>query len=220
MLAAGSSPPTTLTWGQTVLVVAITAGLVLGAGLVVILARKLVKSTSTDQSDQSVVRSWIAVMLVAGLVLFCAVTFTISNQQLQSTLFGALTASAGAAVAFYFSSKNADQARQDILNATFGTDTVPSLKGDTKDQATAKLATSSFKLEIDPNSSTATDATVSNQVPPANSPARKGATVTITLTKPPPPNQGGANPPNQGGANPPNQGGANPPNQGGANPQN
>ncbi len=201
MLAASSSTPTTLTWGQTVLVVAVTAGIVLGTGLVVILGRKVVKSTSTDQSDQSVVRSWIAVTLVGGLVLFCAVTFTISNQQLQSTLFGALTASAGAAVAFYFSSKNADQARQDILNATFGTDTVPALKGDTKDQATAKLATSSFKLEIDPNSSTATDATVSTQAPPANSLARKGSTVTITLTDPPPP---GANPQNQGGANPQN----------------
>ncbi len=194
MLAASSSPPTTLTWGQTVLVLAITAGVVLGAGLVVILGRKVVNSTGTDQS---VVRSWIAITLVAGLVLFCAVTFTISNQQLQSTLFGALTASAGAAIAFYFSSKNADQARQDILNATFGTDTVPALKGDTKDQATAKLATSSFKLEIDPNSSTAVGATVSNQVPPENSLARKGTTVTITLTPPTP----AANPQNQGGAN-------------------
>jgi len=193
MLAASSSPPTTLTWGQTVLVLAITAGVVLGAGLVVILGRKVVNSTGTDQS---VVRSWIAITLVAGLVLFCAVTFTISNQQLQSTLFGALTASAGAAVAFYFSSKNADQARQDILNATFGTDTVPALKGDTKDQATAKLATSSFKLEIDPNGSTAAGATVSNQVPPENSLARKGTTVTITLAPPTP----GANSQNQGGA--------------------
>ena len=193
MLAASSSAPTTLTWGQTVLVVAITAGIILGAGLVVILGRKVVNTTGPDQS---VVRSWIAVTLVAGLVLFCAVTFTISNQQLQSTLFGALTASAGAAVAFYFSSKNADQARQDILNATFGTDTVPTLKGDTKDQATAKLASSSFKMEIDPNSSPAADATVSNQLPPGSSLALKGSTVTVTLTEPPPPS-GGAQ--NQGG---------------------
>ncbi|HEX5251382.1 MAG TPA: hypothetical protein VFW14_17090 [Gaiellales bacterium] len=36
---------------------------------------------------------------------------------LRSTLFGGLVASVGAAVAFYFSSNTADQARSDVLNA-------------------------------------------------------------------------------------------------------
>ena len=97
MLTASSSPPTTLTWNQTIVVLAFAAGVVVIAGLVVVLGRSVIKGTDPDQSF---VRSWIALTLVAGLVLFCAVTFAISNTSLQSTLFGALTASAGAAVAF------------------------------------------------------------------------------------------------------------------------
>lgn len=181
MLAASSSTATALTWHQAVVVIAITAGLVLLAGLVVILGRSVIKGADPDQS---LVRSWIALALVAGLVLFCAVTFALNDPTLQSTLFGALTASVGAAIAFYFSAKNADSARQDILNATFGTDTVPQLLGDSKDQATAKLANSSFKMEVDPASSAASNATVSKQVPVGNSVARKGSAVVITLTQP------------------------------------
>jgi PASTA domain len=179
MLAAGSSPPATLTWNQTIVVLVITAVVLLLAGLVVILGRKIIQGADPDQS---IVRSWLALALVAGLILFCAVTFAISNQSLQSTLFGALTASTGAAVAFYFSSKNADNARQDILNATFGTDSVPNLHGLTKDEATTALGSTAFKLEIDPASSPAATATVSTQKPEANSPARKGSTIVVTLT--------------------------------------
>ena len=80
-------------------------------GIIVIFARR------KDPGGQSVVRSWIALALVAGLVLFCAVTFAINDPNLRSTVFGGLTTSVGAAIAFYFSSKSSDQARQDILDA-------------------------------------------------------------------------------------------------------
>jgi len=80
-------------------------------GVIVIFARR------KDPAGQSVVRSWIALALVAGLVLFCAVTFAINDPNLRSTVFGGLTTSVGAAIAFYFSSKTSDQARQDILQA-------------------------------------------------------------------------------------------------------
>jgi PASTA domain len=170
-----------LSWNQAITVLAIVAGLILATGLVVILGRTKLKSADPAPS---LVRSWLALTLVAGLVVFCAVTLATSDTQLQSTVFGGLTASVGAAVAFYFSSKNADQARQDILNATFGTDTVPDIHGDTKDQAAAKLASSPFKLALDPNSSQDPTATVSKQDPLAKSVEKRGTAVVATLTVP------------------------------------
>src|SRR5215831_17845135 len=108
--SAGATSVSTLSWGETVLVMSITAGAIIAIGLIVVLAR-------WKDAGQSVVRSWIALALVAGLVLFCAVTLAINAPDLRSTLFGGLTTSVGAAVAFYFSSKSSDQARQDILQA-------------------------------------------------------------------------------------------------------
>ena len=62
-------------------------------------------------------RSWIAISLVLGLLAFCAAAFLITDTTLRSTLFGGLIASAGAAIAFYFSSSAADKTRADILKA-------------------------------------------------------------------------------------------------------
>jgi len=133
--SAGATSTSTLSWGETVLVMSITAGAILAIGLIVVFAR-------TKDAGQSVVRSWIALALVAGLVLFCAVTLAINAPDLRSTLFGGLTTSVGAAVAFYFSSKSSDQARQDILQAMQQTagDTGSS-KPATEKPATEKPAT-------------------------------------------------------------------------------
>ena len=111
-LAAGSgnATPGSLTAWQTLAVMGVVAVTILAIGGIVLRSRK------TDRA-QSLVRSWIALALVAGLVLFCAVTFAIPDANLRSTLFGGLTTSVGAAVAFYFSSKSSDQARKDILDA-------------------------------------------------------------------------------------------------------
>lgn len=63
-------------------------------------------------------RSWIAISLVMGLLVFCAAAFLVEEPSLRNTLFGGLIASVSAATAFYFSSKAADSARADILKAT------------------------------------------------------------------------------------------------------
>jgi hypothetical protein len=181
LAATGTS---VLPWNQTLTVLGITAITVLLIGLVVIVGRR---SAASKDADQSIVRSWIALALVAGLLLFCALTFAVNDPDLQNTVFGGLIASVGAAVAFYFSSKSADQARQDILNATFGTETVPDLTGLTEDQATALLGKTSLRLEVSPPSLTAADATVASQQPPKDSVVRKGSSVVITLAVPPGP---------------------------------
>jgi PASTA domain len=189
---AAASNTSTLSHSDFVLVLAITVGLILASGLVVVIGRKVLSPSSnstaaTDDAQQTgdggpsatLIRSWLAIALAGGLVLFCAVAFAIDDQSLRSTLIGGLVASAGAAVAFYFSSKSSDQARSDILSAALGTVEVPNLVGMTVAQAKGAMATSSLSLRIDP--STAADtATVKSQLPPANSSARSGTTVSIT----------------------------------------
>jgi hypothetical protein len=121
IIAAGASPPsttggTTLTFGQTALVLGLVVAGALLAGLIIILARKEVPRHPREMSS-SVIRSWLAISLVFGLLVFCGAAFEINDPTLRSTLLGGLVASVGAAVAFYFSSKGADQARSDVLGA-------------------------------------------------------------------------------------------------------
>jgi putative Ig domain-containing protein len=104
---------TTLSSGQGTTLLIVVIGGVLLAGLVVILGRHLLGQG--PDGAQSLVRSWLAVSLVFGLLAFCAAAFWINDQQLRSALFGGLVATVSAATAFYFSSKGADQARADIL---------------------------------------------------------------------------------------------------------
>jgi PASTA domain-containing protein len=105
-------------------------------------------------------------------------------------LIGGLVASVGTAVASYVSSKAADQARQDILNATFGTETVPDLKGRTRDEATRQLGQTSLQLVVDPASSPDKGARVDSQRPVKDSLVRNGSPVVVTLKTVPVPSRG------------------------------
>jgi hypothetical protein len=115
---------------------------VIAAGIVIIVGRNWLKS-GPDGQAASLIRSWIAVSLVIGLLIFCGATLFGTDTSLQSTLFGGLIASTGAAVAFYFSSKGADQARSDILNAvtTLG-------QGGTKPSTFSRIAPPDGKVDV------------------------------------------------------------------------
>lgn len=142
----------------------LTAGFVIVSGVVVALGRSRLEGTfktrsgsaqgqeSAGQSapDRTFMRSWLAISLVGGLLIFSAVSFQLDNTTLQSSLLGGVIASAGAAAAFYFASKSADQARQDILNASFPTTTTPSLLGQTRSGVNAALAGTPLYLEAAP----------------------------------------------------------------------
>ncbi|WP_236794664.1 PASTA domain-containing protein [Amycolatopsis sp. GM8] len=171
----------TLSWNQTLLLVLIVAVAVLVAGLIVILARS--KGKQADPGG-SVVRSWIAVSLVLGLVLFTAFTFAINDSNLRSTLVGGLTASVGSAIAYYFSTKSSDQARQDLLSATVGTEPVPALAGLTEADALMALGKTTLRLQIDPATPSAAPAVVREQTPPAGTPIPNGGTVRVRFGAP------------------------------------
>jgi hypothetical protein len=108
---------TTVSFSDTLAILGIVVGGMIVAGIVVLVSRSVVGSGANANEPGSVVRSWIAISLVMGLLVFCAAAFLVEETSLRSTLFGGLIASVSAAVAFYFSSKSADQARSDILKA-------------------------------------------------------------------------------------------------------
>src|SRR5437016_14228215 len=87
-----------LSWDQTLIAVAIVAAAVLAVGAILVWA----PSAVPQAAGGSVVRSWIALSLVLGLVMFCAFSFAVDDATLRSTLIGGLTASVGAAITFYF----------------------------------------------------------------------------------------------------------------------
>ena len=98
-----------------------------------------------------------------------------------STLFGGLVTSVGASVAFYFSSKSAEQARQDVLSAAQVRVNVPNLRGKTITEAQAEMASIPLLLVInDPRARTSE--IVVEQSPANGSSVRSGSQVVISTS--------------------------------------
>ena len=103
----------------------------------------------TRSSDPAgIVRAMLALVLVGGLVILAGASFSMGDTQTRNLLLGGLVASASAAVAFYFASRNADNARRDLLNAAFGSETVPKLIGLTVSAAQDAMSTRSLVLKL------------------------------------------------------------------------
>jgi uncharacterized membrane protein len=200
MLSAAATTVGTLSWWQALSAAGVLSVVALLAGLIVIYGRnKFVgprrgnapppgqvgggaPGQASQGTDGDFIRSWAAIILVIGLIIFCAFAFAVNDSTLRSTLIGGLIASVGSAVAFYFSSKAADKARQDVANAaTLGTDLVPSLIGKTQDEAAQILGKTSFSLVEDPGRPQGQGSKISTQNPAAYSNAPRGSSVVVTF---------------------------------------
>jgi hypothetical protein len=186
------TPVTHLTFGTTALIVSLVVAFVVAAGLVIGLTRWWLEGSArtspsgqrgvsgVEANDRTIVRSWLAIALIGGLLIFCAVSFALDDSTLRSSLMGGVIASAGAASAFYFASKSSDQARKDILNASLQKATVPKLVGMAKSDVVTALAGSVFTLNSVPpianNEWIATE-----QDPQPNSSAAIGAEISVTF---------------------------------------
>ncbi len=178
-----------------VVTLAVIAAVIVASGLVVILARavlgrrgprgtpgSLVEFASSEETDATMVRSWITISMVSGLLIFCAVALYQGDQRLRDILFGALTSSVGSAIAFYFSTKGAAQARKDVLNATQGTSETPNLVGLSLHDARLALSATSFQLvTLDPTADL-TDKVKGQSISPGAT-ARRGSSLIIETAK-------------------------------------
>jgi hypothetical protein len=194
MTTAQVTPVTHLESGAASLTLWLIVGFVLLGGVVAALGRSLLEGSFKSRSgsmpdkdgtgratpDRTFMRSWLALALVGGLLIFAAVSFQLDDTALRSSLLGGVIASAGAATAFYFASKSSDQARQDILNASFPTATAPSLIGKTRAQVNAALAGAPLYLDALPTTADDTWTAIS-QDPQPNQQTPTGSRVHVTF---------------------------------------
>lgn len=151
-------------------------------------ARRSDGSAGSDDSDddppeskegETFVRSLVALWLVLGLIVLAVLSLAVGDAPLRSTLVGGITASAGAAVAFYFSSKASSEARRDILSATSATVAeVPDLVGLSIAAAQALMAKQSG-LTLEVGSAQPTDV-ISAQTPSAGTRVARDTAVAVT----------------------------------------
>ncbi|MFI2200058.1 PASTA domain-containing protein [Streptomyces sp. NPDC020192] len=177
-----SGDPPAISWGHIQVLLWLFLGAIALIGIVLVVARYTVRSRSA--SSDGIVRSWIALSLVAGLLVFCAMAFAIQDSNLRSTLIGALAAAVGSTIAFYFSGKHAEEARQDVLSAAFGgQDVVPDLIGHTEEEAASMLGRTSLQLDLAPGSGPpAPPATISSQDPARGATVPRGSTVKVAYS--------------------------------------
>jgi uncharacterized membrane protein len=163
----------------TVVLILAVGGLVLAFRIV--LARQRQQDEPTP--DKTLIRSWLAVVLVSGLLLFAVASLFINDPSLWNLMMGGVIASAGTAIAFYFASKAAEQTQQNLLNAAFGgvgPITLPDIRGQTV--ANASKILEALKLALMTPPGTKDDQTVQDSSPPAGSAVKPGDTVTATVT--------------------------------------
>jgi uncharacterized membrane protein len=126
-----------------------------------------------------IVRPLLALMLVGGLIILAGASFSPgADAETRNLLIGGIVASASGAVAFYFASRVADEARKDLLKAALGTEIVPELTSMSVEQAKAAMVAAPFSLVVPANAQPT--ATVTGQQPLAGTDARRGSQVTIT----------------------------------------
>jgi uncharacterized repeat protein (TIGR01451 family) len=78
--------------------------------------------SNNSRASNSVVRSWLAVSLTAGLLILTAASFGGNDDGLRKLLVGAVIAAVGGAGAFYFATKANESATAAILKAAGGAD--------------------------------------------------------------------------------------------------
>jgi flagellar basal body-associated protein FliL len=139
-------------------------------------------SGTSQDADKSVMRAWLAVLLVSGLLLAAATSFFIDDSSLRSLLLGGVVSSAGTVVAFYFASAQSQQVQKNLLDAAFRRTSVPvpDLQGLTVDAATRALKAPGLALQLAAGSDNTKN--VADSTPPAGQQVDIGGTVTVTTT--------------------------------------
>jgi hypothetical protein len=152
-----------------------------GIGLVAALTYTFLMRKASGQEGSGIVRATLALVLVGGLMLLAGASFAATaTEQTTNLLVGGIVASASSAVAFYFASRGAQDARRDMLGAVFGTETVPKLEKLSLAEAKEAMSRTSLTLEV-PGSPQPT-AVVKTQSVPAGTPVAKGTPVSVTVT--------------------------------------
>lgn len=159
----------------------VIVGLLVLVGAVAILVHRFrAQSGQPGPEDTSITRPVLALVLVGTLVVLAAASFSIDDKETRNLLIGGVVSLSSGAVAFYFASSGATEARRDLLKATAGT-LVPDLKGMTLQEAQAIVSQTNLQLTLPP-APVDPRAIVATQEPAAGGQAMAGTSITVTLT--------------------------------------
>ena len=167
-------------WTAGGLLTAFVGLLVIIGVLAVLIQRFAIESKGP--SDSSMTRPVLALILVGTMVILATASMSGGNAQTRNLLIGGVVSLSSAAMAFYFSSKGATEARRDLLQATAST-LVPDLAGKTLAQAQEILSATSLTL-VKPEPSPAPQQVVKAQEPKAHTAATPNTRLTLTFGDP------------------------------------
>ncbi len=156
-------------------------GLIVVVGVIAVLVHRFTVG-SNGSSDSSMTRPVLALILVGTLVVLAAASMSKGDEQTRNLLVGGVVSLSSAAMAFYFSSKGATEARRDLLKATSGT-LVPDLTGKTLALAQEMVSATSLML-VQPDPVPTDDKVVTSQEPKAHTAAAPGTPLTLTFGDP------------------------------------
>lgn len=161
-------------------IILVAVGLMVLVGLVCVLMHRFMIRSRHDAADTSMTRPVLAVLLVGAVLILAAASLSMDDADTRNLLIGGVVSLSSAAVAFYFSSTVATEARRDLMAATMGVEQVPDLKGKSLTDAQAIMSGSRLVLAVT-NPPAPAGALVTKQDPPAGTSVKGAHSVTVTF---------------------------------------
>jgi hypothetical protein len=162
-------------------IILVSVGLIVLVGLVSVLVHRFImQRRSASAADSSMTRPVLAILLVGTVLILSAASLTFDDAETRNLLVGGVVSLSSGAVAFYFASSGATEARRDLLTATGATAQVPNLMGKTVEQAQAIMSSTHLVLVL-PDPRPAAGALVSAQNPSAGTTVKGAQSVTVTF---------------------------------------
>ncbi|WP_426623394.1 DUF7507 domain-containing protein [Leifsonia sp. McL0607] len=113
LAAADSALPAGIPWWVPIAALLLVMVLAFGG----LLVYGWPSAKNDKRANNSVVRAWIAVSLIAALLILAGVTLGGTDSNLRNVLIGGIVAAASTAVAFYFATKANEATNENILKA-------------------------------------------------------------------------------------------------------
>jgi hypothetical protein len=158
-------------------ILVITIGAMVVVGLVAILVHRFgLKGASGEAASSSMTRPVLAILIVGTVLILAGASLSFSDAQARNMLLGGIVSLSSGAVAFYFASSGANEARKDLLTATSSTALVPDLKDKTATEAEQIMSGTHLMLQL-PEPRPAGDKKITDQDPKPGSLIRIPATV-------------------------------------------
>jgi len=145
-------------------IIVVTVGVMVITGLIVIIVHRFGMKGATGEAASSMTRPVLAILIVGTVLILAGASLGFSDAQTRNLLLGGVVSLSSAAVAFYFASTGASEARKDLLTATAANAQVPDLSGKSATEA-EQIVSGTHLMLVLPDPRPDDDARVTDQEP-------------------------------------------------------